>query len=77
MITTFPSSRKVGNIACNAPNDIVPADQAGIRHGPRSSHRLSSSLFVEPGIDLRHQDWPKGKFPDLRLPRQSAQVAAS
>jgi hypothetical protein len=40
-------------------------------------HRSSPSLFVEPGIDLRHQDRPKGKFPDFRFPRQSAQVAAS
>jgi hypothetical protein len=34
------------------------------------------SLFVQPGIDLRHQDRTKGKFPGLRLSRQSAEVAA-
>jgi hypothetical protein len=28
-------------------------------------------------IDLRHQDGPKGKLPDLRFPRQPAQVATS
>ena len=37
----------------------------------------SPSLFVKPGIDLRHQDRSKGKFPDLRFSCQSAQVAAS
>ena len=76
MIVAFTGSRKVGNIACMQPNDIATPAQAGIRHSPPSSHRLSSSLFVEPGIDLRHQDRPKGKFPDLRFSRQSAQVAA-
>src|SRR5262249_53370022 len=44
---------------------------------PGSPHRSSSSLFVEPRIDLRHQDRPKGKLPDLRFPRQPPQVAAS
>ena len=44
---------------------------------PTSSHRSSPSLFVKPRIDLRHQDWPKGKFPDLRFPGQPAQVAPS
>lgn len=39
-------------------------------------HRSSSSLFVKPGIDLRHQDRPKGKLPRLDLSRQSAEVAA-
>jgi hypothetical protein len=34
------------------PNDLATAAQAGIRHSPRSSHRSSSSLFLEPGIDL-------------------------
>ena len=32
---------------------------------------------MEPRIDLRHQDRPKGKLPDLRFPRQPTQVAAS
>ena len=44
---------------------------------PPSSHRSSPSLFVKPRIDLRHQDRPKGKFPDLRFPGQPAQVAPS
>src|ERR1700682_1407235 len=35
------------------------------------------SLFVQPGIDLRHQDRTQGKFPGLRLSRQSAEVAAA
>lgn len=44
---------------------------------PPSSHRSSPPLFVKPRIDLRHQDRPKRKFPDLRFPGQPAQVAAS
>lgn len=56
---------------------IATAAQVGIRHSPRYSHCLSSALFVEPGIDLRHQDWPKGKLPDLCFTRQPAQIAAS
>ena len=77
MIITFTGSRKVGNIACNAAERHRYARSS---RNPAQSPvfpSLSSSLFVEPGIDLRHQDRPKGKFPDLRFSRQSAQVAAS
>ena len=76
MITAFTSSREIGNIACLRRTTSLRHPQAGTRPFP-FFHRSSSSLFVEPGIDLRHQDRPKGKFPDLRFSRQSAQVAAS
>ena len=75
VITALTSSREIGNIACLRRTTSLRHPQAGTLFP--FLHRSSSSLFVEPGIDLRHQDWPKGKFPDLRFSRQPAQVAAS
>lgn len=46
--------------------------RAGTRQRPGLPIASSPSLFLEPGIDLRHQDRPEGKFPDLRFSRQSA-----
>jgi hypothetical protein len=76
LITAFTISREIGNIACLRRTTSLRHPLAGTILFA-FLHRSSSSLFVEPGIDLRHQDRPKGKFPDLRLSCQSAQVAAS
>jgi len=77
LITAFISSREIGNIACLPPNDIAapPSGRNTVLTPPPIAQ--SSSLFVEAGNDLRHQDRPKGKFSDFRFPRQSAQVAAN
>ncbi|SCB52201.1 hypothetical protein GA0061099_102912 [Bradyrhizobium yuanmingense] len=40
------------------------------------THPSRRSFFMKPGVDLRHQDRAKGKLPNLRFPRQPAQVAA-
>jgi hypothetical protein len=63
--------------SATSPGMLQTTSLRPLKPEPATAIASSPSLFVKPRINLRHQDRPKRKFPDLRFPGQPAQVAPS